>query len=366
MRAYKFRIYPTKLQDTEMRGHLWIAKELWNDLLEHTKNMYRDYGMFPTRNTLQLMVKNAGLFSQTQQEIAHRINDATKRFVKLRKEGKNAGFPRFKTFDRMKSLHYPQAGFSLDDKLKVAPFGEIKIVRHRPMEGTIKTLTLKRESSGKWYAIFTAEEPSMPPRTNDGPEVGIDLGLKCFVRLSNDERVTNPRHFKKYQDKLVSAQRKMSSKKKGSKNWNETKKTVAIIHEKIQNARNDFLHKTSTKLVNEYSLIAIEKLNVQDMMGDGLGKSIGDAGWARFATLLSYKAENAGSKIVFVDAAGTTTTCHRCGHVQDMPLEKRFYDCPDCGLTMDRDLNAAKNILARATLGYGGSNAPGDGADVPS
>jgi putative transposase len=366
MRAYKFRIYPTKLQDIEMRRHLWIAKELWNDLLEHTKNMYRDFGIFPTRNALQLMVKNAGLFSQTQQETAHRINDATKRFMKPKKEGKKAGFPRFKSFDRMKSLHYPQAGFSLSDKLKVTPFGEIKIVQHRSIEGTIKTLALKRESSGKWYAILTVEESPMVPRINACPEVGIDVGLKCFARLSNDERISNPRHFNKYQDRLTRVQREVSRKKKGSRNRNKAKKTVAIIHEKIQNARNDFLHKTSTRLVNDYSMIALEKLDVQEMMGDGLGKSIGDAGWARFATLLSYKAENAGSKIVFVNPAGTTKTCHRCGHVQDMPLEERIYNCPDCGLTMDRDLNAAKNILARATLGYSGSNAPGDGTDVPS
>lgn len=366
MRAYKFRIYPTKLQDIEMRRHLWIAKELWNDLLEHTKTMYRDYGMFPTRNALQLMVKNAGLFSQTQQETAHRINDATKRFMNLKKEGKNAGFPRFKSFDRMKSLYYPQAGFSLDDKLKVTPFGEIKIVQHRPIEGEIKTLALKRESSGKWYAVFTVEEPQVKPRINSGSEVGIDVGLKCFARLSNDERIANPRHFNKYQDKLARAQRRVSSKKKGSKNRNKAKRTVAVIHEKIQNARNDFLHKTSARLVNDYSMIAMEKLAVQDMMGNGLGRSIGDAGWARFANLLSYKAENAGSRIVFVDPAGTTKTCHRCGHVQDMPLKERNYNCPDCGLSMNRDLNAAKNILARATPGYGGSNAPGDGTDVPS
>ena len=366
MRAYKFRVYPTKFQDIEMRRHLWIAKELWNDLLEHTKTMYQNYGRFPTRNALQLMVKNAGLFSQTQQETAHRINDATKRFMKLKREGKKAGFPRFKSFDRMKSLYYPQAGFSLGDKLKVTPFGEIKMVQHRPMEGTIKTLTLKRESSGKWYAIFTVEEPPTIPRINTGPEVGMDVGLKCFARLSNDERISNPRHFNGYQDRLARAQRAVSKKKKGSRNRNKAKKTVAVIHEKIQNARNDFLHKTSTKLVGEYSMIALEKLDVQEMMSDGLGKSIGDAGWARFATLLSYKAENAGSKIVFVDPAGTTKTCHRCGHVQDMPLEERIYNCPDCGLAMDRDLNAAKNILARATSGYDGSNAPGDGTDVPS
>jgi putative transposase len=349
-----------------MRRHLWIAKELWNDLLEHTKDMYRDYGMFPTRSTLQLMVKNAGLYSQTQQEIAHRIDDATKRFLKLRREGKKAGFPRFKSFDRLKSLNYPQNGFSLDKKLNVSPFGEIKLVQHRAIEGKIKTLYLKRETTGKWFAVFTVEEPQRTPKMNVGPEIGIDVGLKCFARLSDGNKISNPRCHSKREKRLAELQRRLSKRKKRGKNRERARMAVAIVHERIENARRDFLHKASTDLVNRHSLIALEELDVQDMASAGLGKSIYDAAWSRFTNMLSSKAESAGCKVLFVNPENTTKTCHHCGHVQDMPLSERTYRCPECGLVEDRDLNAARNILARATLGHSGSNASGDGAVAPS
>jgi putative transposase len=366
MKAYKFRIYPTKSQDIEMRKHLWLAKELWNDLLECSKRMCKDFVMFPARNTLQRMVKNAGLYSQTQQEIAHRPDDAVKRSLKLRKAGKKVAFPRFKSFDRMKSIHYPQSGFSLGEQLSVTPFGDSKLVQHRAVEGQIKTLSLKRESAGKWHAVFTIQEPAKEPVVNAGSEVGVDVGLKCFARLSNGETVPNPRHPRRYEEKLARAQRRLSKKQRASLNRKKARRAVAIVHERIRNVRNDFLHKTSTMLVKRYSLIALEKLDVRDLMGHGLGKSNGDAGWATFASMLCYKAENAGSKIVFVNPAGTTRTCHRCGSVQDMPLPARTYAYPRCGLSEDRDLNASKNILIRATLGHSGSNASGDGPVAPS
>jgi putative transposase len=370
MKAYKFRIYPTKSQDEIMRKHLWIAKELWNDLLEHTKFMLDSFGKLPSLGALQIMVKGWGMFSQAQQEISHRIHKATMRFFKLRKKGIKVGFPRFKSFNRMKSLHYPQygTGFSLDKKLKVNPFGSIKIKQHREINGQIRTLSLKRESTGKWFAIFTVEEPQTIPKINNGSEIGIDVGLKCFARLSDNTKIANPRHFKKYEDKLARAQRRLSKKKKGSRNRYRARKKVAIIHEKIKNTRSDFLHKMSNQVVNKYSLIGIEDLSVQEMAMDDLGKSINDAGWSMFARFLNYKAENAGSKVVGVDPRNTTKTCHQCHHVQDMPLSVRIYRCPDCGLVMDRDLNSSKYILtlARATLGHSGSNASGDGAIAPS
>ena len=366
MRAYKFRIYPTKTQDIEMRRHLWIAKELWNDLLEHTKEMYRNFSVFPTRNALQIMVKGSGLYSQTGQDIAHRIEAATKRYITLKRKGVKVGFPRFRNFERMKSLSYPQSGFELGEKLKVTPFGGIRIVQHREVVGTVKTLALKHESSGKWFAVFTVIEPAVESKNNNGSEVGIDVGLKCFARLSNDGRIANPRHFKQHEKRLAKIQRKLSRKKKRSRNWNRTKIEVAKVHERISNARNDFLHKTSRRLVNEHSLIALEKLEVQKMSTQNFGKSINDAGWSSFANMLSYKAGNAGCKVVFVEPEGTTKTCHRCGHVQDMPLSVRTYCCPQCGMMEDRDLNAAKNILTRATQGHCGSNASGEVAVAAS
>jgi len=361
MRACKFRIYPNKTQAREMQRLLWIEKNLWNELLEHTKQMYEDYGMFASRLSMQVMVKGSGLYAQTAQDIAHRIDRSTKRFLQARKRGEDVGFPRFRSINRMKSLYYPQYGFALNDKkLKATPFGEIRIVQHRAMVGEVRTMALKREASGKWFAVFTVEEPEVEPIINNGTEIGIDVGLKSFAVTSEGETIANPRHYRKKEKRLAVLQRRMSAKEKFGRNWKKAKVEVAKLHERIGNARSDFLHKESNRLVRQHSLIVLEDLDVQELAGKGYGKSINDAGWTRFASMLDYKAESAGSVAMFVEAAGTTKTCHRCGGVKDMPLEERWYHCPKCGMVEGRDLNAAKNILARATAGHAESNASGD------
>ena len=217
MKAYKFRLYPTKLQDTEMRRHLWISKNLWNELLQHAKEVYEDTKKFPRKTELQSMTKGKGLYSQTQQSVSHRVFESIMRVFRLKKKGVSCGFPRFKSFDRMKSLQYPQSGFKLGTKLRVTPFGEIAIKQHRKINGVIKTLALKREVSGKWYAIFTVEE-AIKKKRNKGKEVGLDLGLKSFATLSDGEVIQNPRHLKKHEEKLAFLQRNLSRCKKGSRN----------------------------------------------------------------------------------------------------------------------------------------------------
>jgi putative transposase len=358
MRAYKFRIYPSKMQEKEMQKHLWLSKELWNEMLAFTKEVYNNYEKFPTKRTLREMVKQSGLFSQVGQELVDRLVDALDRKIGMKKKGEKGGFPRFKSFDRMKSLSYPQSGFWLDKKLEVTPFGEISIKKHREIKGRIKTLTLKRESSEKWFAIFTTEEEKSMPKENKGAAVGIDLGLKTFATLSNGEMIRNPRHLMKHEDRLAFIQRKFSKKKKGSGNRKKAKVRVAKLHEKVANTRRDFLHKTTTDLVNIYSFIASEKLASQEMAEQHYGKQINDAGWNMFANMLAYKAEGAGCRVVFVGPRDTSKTCSRCGNIRsDLTLWNRTYNCPNCGLSMDRDLNAARNILTRATPGQGGSNA---------
>jgi putative transposase len=360
MRAYKFRIYPSKKQEELLNKHLWLAKNLWNELLEHCKQTYKDFGYFPTRNTLQLIVKNYGLYSQTQQEIAHRVSNAIFRVFKMKKKGKRIGFPRFKSIDRMKSLYYPQCefGFSLDEKLKVTPFGEIAIKKHREIKGRIKTLTLKRESSGKWFAIFCVGIQEEIPKENKGGAVGIDLGLKTFATLSNGMKIDNSRHFKEHEERLTFVQRKFTFHKKRTKNYKKAKIRVANLHEKISECRRDFLHKLSTDLVNIYSFIVLEKLASHEMSQQNYGKQINDAGWNMFANMLAYKAEGAGCRVVFVDPKDTSKMCSRCGNIRDdLSLWDRIYTCPGCSLSMDRDINAAHNILTKATPGQGGSNA---------
>ena len=341
-----------------MRQHLWLAKNLWNELLEHSKNIYRNFDRFPTRNSLQLMVKKSGLFSQTSQEIAHRVEEGIWRYVKLRKAGnKKAGFPRFKSIDRMKSLHYPQFGFLLGNKLRVAPFGEIQIVQHREIKGRIKTLTMKREYSSKWFACFVVEEtPTIRP-PNGGTRIGIDLGLEMLATLSNGLMIKNPRFVRKHEKKVAFLQRRLSRKKKGSKNRKRAKRMLAIEYESLKNTRRNFLHSLSHTMVNSYSFIALEDLASQELAEQKYGKQINDACWGELANMLRYKAESAGCEVVFVNPKDTTRTCCICGNKMDMPLAVRTYDCRNCGNHMGRDLNAAYNILKRATAGSAGSNA---------
>ena len=357
MKIYRFRIYPSKRQEKEMMRHLWLAKNLWNELLEHSKEMYRNFDKFPTRNSLQLMVKNSGLFSQTSQEIAHRVEAGVWRFVKMKKAGENAGFPRFKNIDRMKSLHYPQFGFSLGKRLDVTPFGEIQILRHREIRGIIKTLTLKKEPSGKWFACFAVEETLTIKAPNGGPRIGIDLGLKNLATFSDGSVIKNPRYIRKYQKKIAFLKRKSSKKKKESKNRRKANRRVAIEYEKLKNSRKDFLHRLSHKLVASYSFIALEDLASQELAEQNFGKQINDACWGELAGMLRYKAESAGCEVVFVNPKDTTKTCCMCENKKEMLLSERIYVCDKCGSYMDRDLNAAHNILNRATAGSAGSNA---------
>ncbi|VVB65779.1 putative transposase [Candidatus Gugararchaeum adminiculabundum] len=330
--------------------------------------MYGEFGYFPTKSTLQLMVKNAGLFSQTQQEISHRLHAAVVKVFRMKQHGKICGFPRFKSFDRMKSLYYPQndVGFHLSKKLRVNPFGEIAIKKHREIKGSIKTLTLKKEASGKWFAIFCADEPRKQPKPNSGKPVGIDLGLLNFAALSTGEIINNPRHLRRYEQKLAVFQKRRSRKKRKGRNRQKAKLKVARVHERVANSRSDFLHKLSKRLVSNYSLIALERLTSKEMSQQNFGKSINDAGWNMFANMVCYKAEEAGSRVVFVNPIDTTKECSTCGTKTSKSLAERTHACPFCGLSLDRDVNAALVILKRATAGTAGSNASGNETIVSS
>jgi len=399
IKTYKFRIYPSKKQEMQMKEHLKTEKDLWNELLDTNKKKYETEKRFLTKNEMRNIVKNKWLYSQTAQALSQRLENALWKMIKMKKQGKKCGFPRFKSIDRMKSLYYPQFGFKLDKKLSVTPFGEISIKQHREIKGKIKTLTLKRESSGKWFAVLCVVQERQENKESKDQEstiidekqerheqykkqekhkdyeqenqVGIDLGLIRFATLSNGEIIENPKYYKKYGNRLAFLQRKLSKKKKGSKNREKAKHRLAVLHEKIANARLDFLHKTSNKLVNSYSLIALEKLNSKEMLKRikgriHLGKHIIDAGWNKFTNMICYKAEEAGCRVIFVEAKNTTQECSNCHRIVEKQLSDRIHHCPFCGLMMDRDLNAALNILIRATQGHCGSNACRDQASTLS
>jgi putative transposase len=353
IRSYKFRVYPNKLQNVAICNHLWLSKELWNEMLEYAKNKYETEQKFPSKKELREIVKHRGLYATVAQMLAERMNSALWRIVKAKKQGIHIGFPRFKNFDRMKSLYYPRDGFKINKtSIKVSPFGFFKVKIHRPIQGEIKTLMVKREASGKIYFIITTKIIQSFIHNKKG-QIGIDLGLSKLAVCSDGQIISNPRFIKQYEKKIAFLGHGLSRKKKGSKNYYKAKIKLAKSYEKLGNSRLDFLHKTSLKLVNTYGLISLENLNIVNMVQKKFGKQINDAGWGTMAHMLCYKAESAGCKVVFVDPAGTTKECSKCGTIVPKQLWEREHRCPKCGLVLDRDLNAAINILNR-TVGHTG------------
>lgn len=289
----------------------------------------------------------ATVYSQVLQDVQERVDLAFKSFFRRVKANEQPGYPRFRGKGRYDSFAYPQFGFSLKENVvKAAKIGEIKAIIHRPLEGKPKTLTLHHHSTSKWYACFSCEVESSPLPLSE-KAVGIDVGLESFATLSNGEKVANPRFFRRDEKALAKAQRKLSEVEKGTPTRAFRRKTVSHIHERIANRRKDFAHKLSRRLVNEYGIIALEKLNGKGMLRNHrLAKSISDAAWFQLAQFVSYKAANAGRSVVLVDPRNTSRRCSRCGSLVDKDLSTRIHSCPACGLVLDRDLNASINILA--------------------
>ncbi len=350
LRSWEYRLYPSKIQEKELNKYLVECKNVWNSLLEYVKERYKKTGRAPIRQELYSKTKGTLLFSQTAQNVADRLYKSIRGMQSRKKAGLKAGFPRFKPIERIKSFTYPQFGFTLNNKLQLSGISSINIRKHREIEGKIKTLTIKKYSSEKWFAIFTSETEKTLEKREEKPLVGIDLGIEHFAYLSDGNVVKNPSHLKKAEHKLKCANRLLSKKKKGSKNRFKAKHCLAISYEKLVNKRKDFLHKASRMLADSYSLVAMENLETGKMSRSFLAKSILDCGWAEFARMLAYKAEEAGCKVVLVNTAGTTRECSQCGSVKKKTLAERWHSCA-CGASMHRDLNAAINILRRATAG---------------
>jgi putative transposase len=355
-RAWQYRLYLSKAQEGELCNYLQECKNIWNSLLEYTKDYYGKSGKFPTRRQLYLMTKENATYSQVAQNVADRLTKSLKGVISRKKAGRKAGFPRFKPIERVKSFTYPQRGFKLGEKLHLSQVGAIAIRKHRNIQGKIKTLTIKKSPSGKWHAIFTSEVESKPPEKKQGAAMGIDLGIEHFAYLSNGAAIENPRHLKQAEQKLRGRQWQLSKKEKGSKNRRKARLKVAIAYENLANKRKDFLHKVSRKLAEKHSFIALENLNIAGLARGFLAKHVLDCSWAEFLNMLRYKAEEAGCEVVLVEPAHTAQECSSCGLVQKKSLAERWHSCP-CGASMHRDLNAAINILNRATGGTPGSQA---------
>lgn len=354
--AFKYRIYPSKTQATRLEQTLALCCELYNAALQERRDAWRIcrtsinyHAQAIQLPEIKAIRHELGMVhSQVLQETLKRLDKAFDAFFRRVKAGEKPGFPRFRARARYDSITYSQSGFALESgKLKLSKIGKLKIKLHRPIEGKVKTLTITRNSTGKWFACFTAEV-DLEPLPGITEATGVDLGLKEFAVLSNGEAIANPRFFRSEEKRLAKAQRKLSAAKKGSPERHKRRKAVAHVHERIANQRRNFAHQESRKLVNRFAIIVFENLNIRGMLKNHcLAKSIADAAWSQLVQFTSYKAESAGRYVAQVNPRNTSKMCSRCGELVEKDLSVRIHDCPGCGLTLDRDHNAAINILAR-------------------
>ncbi|MFL5586361.1 MAG: RNA-guided endonuclease InsQ/TnpB family protein [Ktedonobacteraceae bacterium] len=373
-KAFKYRIYPTKQQEQALLKTLALCRELYNASLEERKEAYRMSKIPITYNQQanqlpeikEIRPEYNDIHSQVLQDTLRRVDKAMQNFFRRVKAGEKAGYPRFKSFNRFGSFTYPQAGYSLahDNRVCLSKIGSIKIKLHRPIEGKIKTCTIKKEID-HWYIVFSCEVADTEPLPENNEVVGIDLGVTHLATLSDGVVIDNPRHFRRSQKRLIKIQQKLAQCKKGSHRRSKVKKQLAKLHRKIKNQRKDFLHKESRKLVKAYGTVVFEKLQPSNMIHRpkpkqdeitgaylpngaaakaGLNTSILDVGWYQFQQYCFYKAEEAGRDIVLVNPNHTSQICSGCGQVVKKPLSERWHSC-DCGTELDRDYNAAINIL---------------------
>jgi putative transposase len=361
--TFKYRLFPTPAQRTAMHQALNACQWVYNKTLETRKDAweqsqesisrYDTNKMLPIWKAEHPFLNDA--FSQSLQEAQKRVDLAFRSFFRRVKAGEKPGYPRFKSLDRYDSFAYPQRGFQLLDngRLRLSKIGEVKIRLHRPLEGECKTLTIRRDSLGNWYACFSCiVEPKLLPPTDE--VVGIDLGLTTFAVLSNSEKIKRQRWMKRDVKDIARLQRKKERFDKGTPERRKVIRALQHAYKRAANRRRDFAHKETRKLVNRYQFIAFENLDIKDMQRNGwktINRGIADVAWNQFVQFTRYKAEDAGRGFALVNPRGTTQECSGCGEVVPKDLSIRKHECPHCGLSLGRDHNAALNILARGLSG---------------
>ncbi len=361
-KSFQFSLRPTKKQARELQAQLdecrWLYNELLNQRILAHEELDTHLSKYQQSMLLPLLKEERStllqVHSQVLQNVVDRLNKGFQGFFRRCKAGEKPGFPRFRGKHRYNSFCYPQSGFSIvGNQIKLSKLGSIRIKMHRPIEGEIKTCTLRRNASGDWTVSLSCEIKVEPKRAKE-EAVGIDLGIEYFATLSNGKQIANPRFFQKSEKDLAKAQKKLSKLTKGTLERRKQGKVVAKIHERIGHQRKEFCHQESRKIVDQYQYICVEDLNIKKMVeGSYLAKSITDASWNQFLQYLTYKAAEAGRKLGLVNPAYTTQDCHQCGHREKKPLAERMHCCLHCGYTASRDLNAAENILALGLDGLG-------------
>jgi len=362
-RTYKFRLYPSKKQEEKLLWTLEKCRNVYNTLLTELNNQKvidkaQIQGLLPDLKICEPELKQ--VYSKTLQYECYRLFSNLTALVQSKNKKRKVGRLRFKGKGWFKTFTYNQSGFKLINNgkrcqnLHLSKIGNIPIRCHRNIKGNIKQITIKKESSGKWFASIIAEQRITTIKKPIKKIIGIDLGLENLVYDSEGNRVENPRHLNKHSKKLTLLQRRLSKKKKSSKNRMKARIKVAKQYEKLVNLRNDFLHKLSRYYVDNYDAIGLENLQIKDMVKNKyLSKSISDVSWNKFKQFVSYKAESAGKHYITVDYKGTTQRCSQCGNKVKKELYTREHECSLCGFKAKRDYNSALEIKRLALKNIG-------------
>jgi putative transposase len=368
-KAFVFRLYPSKSQRARLEAVRETCRHFYNDMLRERRDAYRLRGVSVTKTEQLRKVKvekdtspyAIDVHSHILQNVASDLDKAFQAFFRRVKSGESPGYPRFKGRNRFAGFGYKEFGngFKIDGRrLKLWGIGRIAVRWHRKIEGAIKTARVYCRA-GKWFVAFACEVEKSEPLPQTGAEIGIDVGLLRLATLSNGEQKENPRWYRRIERRLRVIQRKVSRRKLGGSNRRKAVRQLQGLMVKVANTRKDYLNKFSNELIRRFDRIVLEDLRVTAMTRGYFAKSILDAGWSYLVTRLTHKAESAGREVVLVDPAYTSKTCSGCGAVfEHLSLSDRWIEC-ECGVSLDRDHNAALNILSRA-------NPPGHGGRAPS
>ena len=356
-KTYKYKLKPTLSQERLLERTLMLCRQVYNAGIGERREAWRVRGVsvsyYQQKAELpgikEAMPEYAEINAQVLQDVILRVERAYHAFFRRIKAGETPGYPRFRGRNRYNSLTYPQVGQYCSARfdngfLVLSKIGRLAVRWSRPIEGTPKTVTIQREADG-WYACISCANAPKHPLPLTGQETGIDLGLEAFSTLSDGTRIFCPGWYRKAERALKMAQRQVARRKKGSSRRKRAVTLLAKAHLKVKRQRADFHHKAALHLVQTNDTIYHEDLQTANMLKNHhLAKSIQDAGWSAFLSILSFKAACAGRRVIAVDPAYTSQTCSGCGVMVTKGLSVRWHSCPDCGTSLHRDHNAAKNI----------------------